>query len=895
MSINHGLILLTLIFSFSNCIDLSEEEEYKDIEFMKPTKFVINYENKAYFQYKLDGGKEYIGLKFLKANSYTVNVTTFSSLENKEKNKTQYPLADNQFKEIDVFGFDQDIVYIVIEITKENYTYDDYLTIYESGRPIYLEHNKVITITNFLSDQKYEFLYEPAKNIAIDFFYNTKNYDDNYRMMTIDYNREEKETTELDSFYKYYVFNEKSTLTVCVENKYTKNGKNEKQSQEFTLMIREVEGEKHFNKIEINKIETINYIYSQNPQTFYFYANVTNMKELNTLNFKFDYRYYKAEKIKIKAKYQPLTEDIKQEDLIKYIPDTNDLISSYDIYSDEYYRIYLNNNKQESKYLYIFASIEINDDSYYYGSKSIEYSMGEQEELIDFTTMEYNVAKKIGKQTLYYIPHYWKLKLDKNSVYLLGIYNEHMFVTEFIRGDLISSDNTINMNVLESNNEIIVLSDIEEFTIKLFGIQKNVEVYIERVRKDEIEFVQEYREKNKIFKLDMKKDQTKYILGTYSYVDYAFGKLTEKYYPTKDSGEFEVLFSGKVGEEENHLFPSNTEKYIRNFDQIIDLKTHLDLFTIKCKSDGVMYIRPQYKQFDYTVRSVQDNKQNDITMSELLEVAQLSAPLGKQEGTLYFTINLINSQNSLLKAVNDNEITLIISPDTNGTFESGTIKGNQIFTGSIDLAKYRLDELGILLNTTYFGTQLKIVEKIRDKYSSYRKLNEEYSEDINSYNCYFIIPKNNEKFNISIENLNGKDISYGIIKTAVNDANYVLLPDTYEKEKTTIKISENNARYQIKNKYYNNTDESNPYIMFLFSVDTKENLNYKLNISLSETPSEPNNNTTKIIIIVVIIIVVVLIVVGIILFNVISKRRKNRSSSEIEKLESIDSAENQLT
>jgi hypothetical protein len=393
----------------------------------------------------------------------------------------------------------------------------------------------------------------------------------------------------------------------------------------------------------------------------------------------------------------------------------------------------------------------------------------------------------------------------------------------------------------------------------------------------------------------MKKDQTKYILGTYSYVDYAFGKLTEKYYPTKDSGEFEVLFSDKVGDEENHLFPSNTEKYIKNFDQIIDLKTHLDLFTIKCKSDGVMYIRPQYKQFDYTVRSVQDNKQNDITMSELLEVAQLSAPLGKQEGTLYFTINLINSQNSLLKAVNDNEITLIISPDTEGTFENGTIKGNQIFTGSINLTKYRLDELGILLNTTYFGTQLKIVEKIRDKYSSYRKLNEELNEDLNSYNCYFIIPKNNEKFNISIQNLNGKDISYGIIKTAVNDANYILLPDNYEKEKTTIKISENNARYLIKNKYYNNTDESNPYIMFLFSVNTKENLNYKLNISLSETPSEPNNNTTKIIIIVVIIIVVVLIVVGIILFNVISKRRKNRSSSEIEKLESIDSAENQLT
>ena len=162
MSINHGLILLTLIFSFSNCIYLSEGE-FKDIEFMKPTKFVIDYENKAYFQYKLDVKKGSIGLKFLKANSYTVNVTTFSSLENKEENKTQYPLAYNQFKEINVSTFDQGYVYIVIEITKENYTYDDYLTIYDSERPIILEHNKVISINNFLSVQKYKFLFQTEK------------------------------------------------------------------------------------------------------------------------------------------------------------------------------------------------------------------------------------------------------------------------------------------------------------------------------------------------------------------------------------------------------------------------------------------------------------------------------------------------------------------------------------------------------------------------------------------------------------------------------------------------------------------------------------------------------------------------------------------------------------
>ena len=62
MNINHCLILLALIFSFSNCIYLSEEV-FKDIQFMDPTKFAINYTNTTYFRYKLDEKKEKVGLK----------------------------------------------------------------------------------------------------------------------------------------------------------------------------------------------------------------------------------------------------------------------------------------------------------------------------------------------------------------------------------------------------------------------------------------------------------------------------------------------------------------------------------------------------------------------------------------------------------------------------------------------------------------------------------------------------------------------------------------------------------------------------------------------------------------------------------------------------------------
>ena len=905
MNINHGLVLITLIFSFSNCIYLSEEE-FKEIEFMTPTKFSIDHENFTYFKYRLGKYTETVGLKFLEANSYTVDVTTYSSYE-KQENKIQYLLADEQFKEINVTGYG-DYLYIVIEITRTNYSYDDYLTIYDSAKSIDLENNKVISINKFLSNKEYIFTYKPNTSKTIALFYNAQNFINNSRILFI--RHKEGTLTPIgivDTYKETFNIMEPNSFVVVVDNEYNKTDENANQKQDFTLMIREIENN-NFNEILLNKSETINYIYNNESQIFYFYANITDIKELNTLNFKFDYRYYKNSntKVSVLAKYVPLDEDIDKKDLIKYIPTKNELIGSYDLYSDEYYRIYLNNNNQTSKYLYVVISVEIKNESYYYGSKSIEFSMGEQEEIKDFTNINYNEAQKIKKNTLYYIPYYWKLKLDKNDVYLLSISNENMFVSTFINGDLITADNKLNLNVSESNNEIIVLENKDEFTIKLFGIKKNIEISIERVKKEKIIYVDNERQKNVKFELDMKKDETKYILGTYSYDDYAFGALTEKYYATIDSGDFEVLFSNNISDNKNHLFPSD-KKYALNFNKIIDLKTHLDLFTINCISDGIIYIRPQYKKFDYNIRYINESVKTNFIMSELIEIAQLSAPLGKTPDTLYFTVKIINPQKSLLanNNINDDEVAVTISPESEGAFEKQTIKGNQIFKGSYNLSKYRLDELAIFLNSTIFATQLEFFEVIRGKYTTFIELNNGTNEKLESYKCFYVIPNNIENLTITIENLNGTNISYTIIKSEINNVNYNNAADNYENA-TKKEIVDNITEFSLVNPYIDINDTSNPYTIFILSVSKNlDKLNYNLNITLTEKPQpEPGptqapskddnkNNTTKIIIIVVIIIVIVLIVVGIILFNVISKRRR-RSSTLIEKLGSIDSSENQL-
>ena len=141
MNTNKYFVYIFLILSFSNCIFYSNEV-FEEIQFMTPTKFTINKDKTVYFKYKLDEQKKSIGLKFLHANLYTVNITIYSSYENKQK-YISYMLGQNQFKEINVTDFN-DYAYIVIEEMKNSYYYDDYLTIYDCAKKIKLEHNKVI-------------------------------------------------------------------------------------------------------------------------------------------------------------------------------------------------------------------------------------------------------------------------------------------------------------------------------------------------------------------------------------------------------------------------------------------------------------------------------------------------------------------------------------------------------------------------------------------------------------------------------------------------------------------------------------------------------------------------------------------------------------------------------
>jgi len=889
MNANKNLLLLILIFSFSSCF-INSEEDFQEIDFMTPTRFAINFTEKAYFKYKLQEQKKSVGLKFLHANLYTVNVQIYNSFQ-EDQQLLSYSMAQNQFKEINVSTCDE-YVYIVIEETNPYYHYDDYLTIYDSERQIKLENNKVISINNFLWNNKYELFY-PISNKSIVLFYNTQNFEKNKRNISIEYEGDKIIDNHEEPTLKTYLnITGDGSIIINIQNLVEEESEDNNGNQEFSIIIHEVDQpEINFNQIIQNQIDTINYIYNNESQIYYFYTNISDFNNSNTFNFKLNFQYFNTTNVRVLTKVVDLDNEITQEVLEDNLPETNALPSDYDGESDEFFRIYFNKSISEKKYTYLLVSIEIEDENYYYGNRFLEVSIGDQQEIKDLSNIELNVLQKIEIQTQNYIPYYYKLKLDSSKKYLLALQNQVNFISTFIKGDLINKDNSINTDYLTTNNQIMVLSDIEEFTIKLFGPKRDVFFTIEKIDGSNFEYQGDERNNNKIYELNMKKNEVKYILGAYTFEEYAYGASKVNYYATVDNGDFDLYYKNSTNLEESSLFPS-VPKYLQKFNELFILQTDLDLFKVVCKSDGVMSIRPQYKTYNVTTHLLEENVDTKISMAGFSEVIQFSAPIRKNENILYFSILLVNSVNSI-NYLKDSEISLEISPDVEGAFEKGTINLGQTFAASFNLGKYKSDELAIHLNSNAFNNEIEILDIIHTKYTSYKVLTKGENKNIDLYNVAFPISSENKTLYINIENLKDIKISYVMIQSSVNDANYVFTADKYPGS-TEKQLEQSKEKIILNNTYYNQTDEVRPYIFFLLSVmNQKDDLNYNIKIDFkededvnpTEEPKDDDDNdddTTRIIIIVVIIIAVILILLGIILFNYVLKKKRN--SSGIEKL-----------
>ena len=865
------ILIAFLIISISFCGDI----DFQEIDTLVKTEFNVNEKQEAYFKYKLGETKGPIGLHFLLANLYTVQVLIYKSYE--EEPILSYYLAQEQFKEIDTSEFD-DYVYIVIKETYK-YFYKDVITIYNPNEVIQLKPEEPLTINNFLSNNLYKLKFSSSNNVTL--VYNTLNTEKNKRTITISNDEETIIEEGEESEYKFDL--EGGEISITIRNYLDKEAGEEIKDQDFSIIVYEKKSTYNFNEVIQNKTSINKYIYNNN-QTFYYYVNITDIKESNTINFKLNFKYYLYNNVTLFSDIIYLDNELEKSDLEDNIPTENKLPGSYDDESDEYFRIYFHDEKDDKKYKYLLIKLEIKENVYYIGSKEIQVSLGNEVENIYLEEIGYNKAKTIKRTLNSDIPTYFKLVLNDEDQYLLTSQNQDL--TTFIIGDLLNEHNEINKNYLSDDNEIVVLSGIKELTVKIFGSStSDIIFYVEKINKAQLQYADTKRN-NDIFEITMTEEEcnannNKYVMGTFDYETYGYGELPVLYYATKESGEFEIYFKNKISlEKDGSLFPSE-ESQSQYFDNRIILNTNLDLFTIKCKKPGTLSIRPVTKSFDETTHLIKQNSIKEILLYDHSEIVQLSTLLGQNSDTVYFSILSLDGEK------------INIIPDTPGVFEETSIENDKLFSASADLSKYKMDQLAIRVNCSSLEKNIEVTEIIHNKYNTYQKLEEGDNQKIKLNNAYIRINQNTTKIKITIENLENKNIDYGVIKTASSDSNYLAVANNYPNI-TNKEIKEKKEEIEINNTYYDNKDTKKPYLYLLVSVlEEEDNLEYNIKVEISKDDEDNKNkdnedeDNTVLIVFIALISAIVLGFIVLALYLCVVKKKANDENEEDEKTDKL--------
>ena len=860
---NIKLFFILLLFngSFSLlCIDSIFDSIFPDT----PRSFKVQPTKEICYKYKLSQLKNKISLTFLLAKSYTAEVVIYKSLyqiEIKNGNyinyEEKYLIVENVFKEIDISNY-YDYIYIIIR-DKKNYFFNDHIILYDSELPIILQDNKPKEITNFMSNNKY--IFEYTSNSNIQFIYSTNIKSQKY--ITVEYDNNLVINKKLDTNDTILNINNNDNnseklLKIIIENIDISNNYN----QEFSIIVYN-KGNNEFINIEEDNTIKVNYIKNDYIQNFYFYADVSKNTKSSTVNMKIDFlsRIFNYTNITSDIIYSD--EYISPDKFIDLLPKENKIEYSYERNSDEYLKIYFKFNEQIQKYRYkyIIIKYEIKDYSLYYNPKYFTISLSKEIETINLLNIDYYKAEKISKTSNYYIPLYFKLLLDKNSKYIFTApYQDHLIL---IKGDLLENENSkfiINKNYLDDEKDIIILSNISELTVQIFGnILKNAIFYVEKINSDDVIIIENERYNEEI-SFNMSLNQKKYILGTYNKDKYEDGgKKATRYWMTKN-GEMNLYYKNKISIEDQTIFPS-FDKNIQEKETEFILNNHIDLFTITCSKPGTFFLKPIMKSFIEKTHIIGQNSISSISLDSKIEILQLTAPIKSSSQYLYLSILLINGDN----------ITLI--PDTPGLFKKISINDKELFTTIIDINKYKSDELAIKMVTNdLIDLDLEIIEVIHYNFSEYLRINSKKTKHIRKNNFIRFISKDTKKLEIKIKGLNNVPVSYGIVKLSSNDINYI--PLAYNFKNNIIKKNlTNNENIEINNEFYKKDDYYRKYQAFIFSIESSK-MDFNYNVEIKEE-SDKNELSWWAVGLIVIFSIIILFIILIVILTIKKKRGIN--------------------
>lgn len=840
--------------------------------------FAVGPNSEGCFLYLLSKTKNKISLIFPKMISPSAEIVIYKSksdISMKDNSYVNYVdrflASENTFKEIDVKDFDQ---YIFIIIRDHNFSeeYSNKFILYDTQIPIPLHDGKPITMKYFFSTNIYNFVYMSKGNFT--FIYSSKVKLKKYINAT--YNNQikiEKKIDETDEilYLKSYDPTEKY-FYFTVED--IEPGT---EDQEFSVIVYEG-GIFKFNEIERNKKYTINYINCNKldePQIFFFYYLLGDLKGSNTINFKLDPAAYKTDYIKIVSGSFHSDKELKDDDFEKYFHfDKNKFPIEYDLDSEIYKKIYFQDTDTSYAYRYIFFKVEIYKLNNYYSPQNFLVTVGEEMSVIEYINMIFfsnNVITKIIKP---YFPTYFKIILNPKERYIfVSPYPKN---TIYIEGDLVKRDENqniiVNKDYYTDEDEVFAFTGLSEFTVAVFCSESfEANFYIERYNENDLIILENFRNNDPI-SITFRQDECavnkkKYIVGIYNKEYYTkLNKTFVKYWTTKD-GEMRAYYRNNITVEGKNLFPY-AKKYSIEKEEYIYINNYVDFFTFTCIKAGTLTLRSTFKIFNETTHKIGQNTLNRIKIGSETEIVQLTSPIKPPVNYLHCAI--FSCYGKKIK----------IYPDTPELFKETTIENDNIFTLKIDLSKFEPDQLAIKVKAED-KTEIEVVEIIKYNYTEYTVIKDNKMTHLTDNLFVRFLNNNSQKIKVTIKGLAGVPIAYGIVKLFTYDVDFLPYPTQF-KDTIIRKTASEVENLEIQNNFYG-VNDNKKYTAFIFAITNFKYYEFDAQVIEGDESNSGGNSLT--IILFIIFGTVIIIIVVILYFFVKEKKKENKYEMEVEKID----------
>ena len=869
----------------------------------KDNRYEFGTNKESCYKYTLSSTKKKIILVFPKSISSTSEVLLYKKKEDIQMTKGEYRnyldrflINENAFKEIDLSNYDTEIFFIIRD-SQFYQDYNNYFILYDTEIPITLTEGKPLTIKYFVKNNEYKFDFESKKNLT--FVYSTKVKNKKY--ISITYDNQTILPKGIDqSDHIFNLKNDNSSLSkklyVTVEDIEEGN-----EDQEFSVIVYE-KNITQFFEVQKGVPLTMNYLsvnQADENQIFFFYYKLgVNNDKINSINLKLDPQVYTDNYINIESGSYHSIKNIPDDKKSTYFRfGENKFPIKYETNSKELKKIFYQDNDTSFSYRYIYFKVEISKIEKYFSPQNFLITIGNGLEEKYYKTLDYYKVQVINIYLEPYIANYLKLNLDPKEKYLLT--SPLPETTTYFRGDLIYIDENNNIKINENNftdpDEIIVISGISELTLSILSDKTSVEFYyLEKYDEKDVTVIENYRNFDPFVltfnKEECKSDNKKYMLGIYNKEVYTkFNKTYTKYWTSNDGGDFKVYYRNGIAFEKNNIFPTS-DKYLQKKEYTILLRSILDFFTFTCVKPGTLSLRSPYKMFNETTHTIGQNSVNRISLSNKLEILQLSAPMKDPTQFLYFGI--FSKYGKRIR----------ISADEPTLFKDTIIEGDKPFLQKVDLYKFQSDQLAIKLLAEE-STEIEAVEVIKYNFTKYTVLKDFKKQKVTDNNFVRFLPPESKDITFKLKGLKEVEITFGLVELFTKDTNYLPMAFQFKDGYMMTKLSKKKDSIKIKNPY-KEKEPKEKHLAFVFSINKYKYYEYEAQVysNVEEIKAEEDDNLAVKVSLSVVGVFILLVIIGIIVFYFV-KKNKSKKTDDLDEyvkqednnnIESINDEENNI-